>query len=97
MEMDKAFFDNPEEVDLLVDNMSSQERESFDKGYVYALCQLLDQITVSQSKLQAKMMEYEDDEEALIQLQSRMILLDVYENFYRRRVKTVVDRQDLHT
>lgn len=98
MELDKAYNDNPEDMDRLVESLSPVERRAFDKGYVFGLCQLLEQITTSQSKIQRKMMdpEVQEDAEALMQLQSRMILLDVYEKFYSMRIKTVVERENLH-
>lgn len=84
--------DNPTELLNYMATLSQAEKEVFDKGYVAALLSVVDQLNDSQRKLLAKMMANADNEEAIDQLKSRMLLLDIYEKHYRMRIKHLSTR-----
>lgn len=81
--------DNPNELHNYIASLTPSERIIFDKGYIAALLSVIEQINDSQRKLLAKMLIHLDDEEALEQLKSRMLLLDIYEKHYRNRIKNL--------
>lgn len=75
------FQDKPSNVDDYFNRLNRDEKNIYKKGYLSALHKLLEQISDSKLKIGYKIMDSESKKER-IQLQSRLHILDVYEDYY---------------
>lgn len=95
--------DNPEEIEKWINSLTDMERAMFDRGYVVALLGFLEQLNESQRKILQKILsleeeDFEDEEEfdeAKRQLESKLLLLDIYEKHYQYRVRTLARRENI--
>lgn len=97
--MHDMYNDNPLNIEKWIEGLDSVQKDMFDKGYVIALCGLLEQISESKRKILNRLLvldpEEEDYEESKLQLDSRLLLLDIYEKHYTYRVKHLSKRYNL--
>ena len=101
--IDDLYNDNPRNIEEWIDSLSEHDRAMFDRGYVMALLGLLEQLNESQRKILSRILsleeeEFEDEEEfgeAKRQLESKLLLLDIYEKHYSYRVRNLTRRYNL--
>lgn len=97
--MHDMYSDFPLEIEKWIEGLNEHDKNMFDKGYVIALCGLLEQISESKRKILAKILSIEETDEdyqdAKSQLDSRLLLLDIYEKHYSHRVKNLTKRYNL--
>lgn len=85
------YFDNPRMVEEWIEGLTDREREMLDKGYALAIAGMLEQISESKTRILNKAMEEMGNEDAEIQLSSRMHLLDVYERHFKTRFNNLIE------
>lgn len=101
--IDDMYNDQPRDIESWIDSLSDHDRAMFDKGYVTALLGLLEQLNESQRKILIRIMGLEEEDfidedefdEAKRQLESKLILLDIYEKHYAYRVRNLTRRYNL--
>lgn len=97
--MYEAYSDNPFEIEKWIESLTPEQKDMFDKGYVIALCGLLEQICESKRKILNKIMELDTEDEDYefnkSQLDSRLLLLEIYEKHYTYRAKHLTKRYNL--
>lgn len=97
--MHELYNDRPTEVEAWLETLEEREKDAFDKGYVIALCGLLEQFCESKRKIFTKLMELDEEDEdyesSKLELESRIVLLDIYERHYSYRVRNLVKRYNL--
>lgn len=85
------YFDDPKKIEDWLEGLTSKEHDLFEKGYAAAIAGILEHISESKTRILTNYMEHMDDEQAVMQLSSRIHLLDVYEKHYKRRFNTLIE------
>lgn len=87
-------FDNPSQVSAWISTLTPEQRQIFNQGQIHSYTLLIDQIRQSKIKLLNKWHKLEEEEETgqVPFIESRIELLDIYEEFYQRRVDRMNDR-----
>lgn len=81
-----GYMDNPDQIEYWLGRATGVEHAAFDRGYHAALMGLLEQLTETKVRLLSKIMD-SDDKDERIELSSRVHILTVFEEHYRKRAE----------
>lgn len=85
------YFDDPQKIEDWIEGLTAAELDIFEKGWGTAIAGVLEHISESKTRILANYMDHLDDDEAIMQLSSRIHLLDIYEKHYKKRFNTLIE------
>lgn len=94
--MYNEFMDNPFEITKWISYLDKNEQGIFKKGYITCLHKLLEQISDSKFKISNKMLDSESERQKEL-LQSRLHILDIYEEHYMKIAEQMQQEMELQS
>lgn len=87
--------DNPNELVHWIESLDSRERAIYQIGYITAIHRLTEQLSDSKRKIATRLMDDDIDEKGELILNSRLAILDKYEDHYVRLIENLERKREL--